>query len=201
MSPFEQYEITISITPSEVLEYLFCPRFIYFMNCLGIPQHEEGRYKVQRGREVHQERGGVNQEYLRKKVGCVEKELSVYLSSPRNHIRGVVDEVLKLKDGSYAPLDYKFAQFKDRPFKTYRTQLVLYALLIQENYNAEVIRGFIVYTRSRNYLKEVIFSDKDFHRSVEIVEEILTIIQGGIFPRKTRDRIKCVDCCYRNICV
>ena len=196
-----QDEVFISITPSEVLEYLFCPRFIYFMNCLDIPQHEEGRYKVQRGREVHQDRGRVNQEYLRKKVGCVGKELSVYLSSPRYHIRGVVDEVLKLGDGSYAPLDYKFAQYKDRLFKTYRTQLVLYALLIRENYNSEVKRGFIVYTRSRNYLKEVIFREADFHRAVEIVEEILTIIQKGIFPGRTRNRIKCVDCCYRNICV
>ncbi|MDD3874557.1 MAG: hypothetical protein PHE01_10315, partial [Methanosarcina sp.] len=31
---------------SDVLEYLFCSRFIYYMYCLDIPQHEEKRFKV-----------------------------------------------------------------------------------------------------------------------------------------------------------
>jgi CRISPR-associated exonuclease Cas4 len=44
------------ITISDVLEYQFCPRFIYFMRCLDIPQHEEKRFKVLKGREVHEER-------------------------------------------------------------------------------------------------------------------------------------------------
>ena len=44
------------ITPSIVLEYLFCKRFIYFMNCLNIPQHEGNRFLVQKGRNIHEER-------------------------------------------------------------------------------------------------------------------------------------------------
>lgn len=49
-------ESTVMITPSEVIEYLFCPRFLYFMNCLKIPQHEELRYKVMKGRALHERR-------------------------------------------------------------------------------------------------------------------------------------------------
>ena len=30
-----------SITASDILEFLFCPRFTYFENYLDIPQHEE----------------------------------------------------------------------------------------------------------------------------------------------------------------
>ena len=71
----------IFVTASELLEYLFCPRFIYFMNCLCISQHEERRYKVQIGREVHTQRETTNIDYLRKKIGCVGKELGVWLSS------------------------------------------------------------------------------------------------------------------------
>lgn len=36
---------------SDVLEYLFCSRFIYYMYCLDISQHEEKRFKVIKGRE------------------------------------------------------------------------------------------------------------------------------------------------------
>jgi len=34
-----------SITASDILEFLYCPRFTYFENYLDIPQHEEKRFK------------------------------------------------------------------------------------------------------------------------------------------------------------
>ena len=42
-----------SITTSDILEFLFCPRFTYFENYLDIPQHEEKRFKVQKWRMIH----------------------------------------------------------------------------------------------------------------------------------------------------
>ncbi len=52
------------ITPSEVIEHLYCPRFTYFMNCLNISQHEEQRYKVLKGREIHKSREESNRAYV-----------------------------------------------------------------------------------------------------------------------------------------
>ena len=193
--------IEISITISEVMEYLFCPRFIYFMNCLNIAQHEEQKYKVIRGREIHYEKKFINKEYLRKKIGCMEKHLDVYLYNSNYHIRGVVDEVLKLKDGTYAPLDYKFAEYNNKIFKTYRFQLILYGLMIKEIFKGDVNKGYIVFTRSKNFLKEIVITDKDFLAAIETIKEILNIIKIGYYPKKTPDRIKCIDCCYKNICV
>ena len=43
-----------SVTASDILEHLFCPRFTYFQDYLQIPQHEEKRFKVQKGRTVHE---------------------------------------------------------------------------------------------------------------------------------------------------
>ena len=82
------------ITISDVLEYLFCPRFIYYMHCLDIPQHEEKRFKVMKGREVHEKKMITNPEYLRKKLGVVKKEINVFIASKQHHIKGIVDEVL-----------------------------------------------------------------------------------------------------------
>jgi len=36
------------ITPSDVMEYLFCPRFVYYMNVLKVEQHEHRRVLVDR---------------------------------------------------------------------------------------------------------------------------------------------------------
>ena len=114
----------IFITPSDVIEYLFCPRFIYYMRCLDIPQHEDKRYKVMKGREVHEEKAKINREYLRKKLGCVAKDISVYLTSSVLHLKGEVDEVLSSSDGTLAPLDYKFAEYKDWVFQTQNINLL-----------------------------------------------------------------------------
>ena len=189
------------ITISDVLEFLFCPRFTYFMHCLGIPQHEEQRYKVLKGRDVHEMRRTTNIDYVRKKLDCVRKERQVFIAAKRHHIKGIVDEVLFLGDGTAAPLEYKFAEYKDRIFRTYKYQLTLQALMIAENYGVEVNRGYICYTRSNNLVKRVDFKEKDFDKGVEIIMDILEIIEKGLYPEKTKDTVKCVDCCYRNICV
>ncbi|RZD18539.1 MAG: CRISPR-associated protein Cas4 [Candidatus Acididesulfobacter diazotrophicus] len=146
-------ETNIMITPSEVIEYLFCPRFTYFLNCLNIPQHEELRFKVVKGREVHERKLNINRDYLRKKIKSNGKEISVYLASPNIRVRGIVDEVLFLTDGSVAPLDYKYAEYKDYLFETHKVQLILYAMLIREIYNKPVKKGYICYLTYSPYLK------------------------------------------------
>lgn len=191
----------VYITPSEVIEYLYCPRFIYFMNCLSIPQHEEQRYKVLAGREMHEKKSKVNKEYLRKKLHCIKREISVYLASDRYNLKGIVDEVLFLEDGTLAPFDYKFAEYKDRLFRTHKIQSILYAILIKENYQCEVKKGYICYTRSKNLVKEISYREKDFQVALEIINEILKIIQLGYYPTGTKYLSKCIDCCYKNICV
>lgn len=189
------------ITISDVLEYLFCPRFIYFMHCLEIPQHEEMRFKVLRGREVHEEKRSVNPHYLRKKIGVVRREQNVFLASKEHCIKGIVDEVIFLDDGTAAPFEYKFAEFKEKIFRTYHNQLALHAMMIQEQFNVEVTRGFVCFVRSRDHVEEVAFSEEDFERARELVQEILKIIGTGYFPERARSRAHCIDCCYRNICV
>jgi len=191
----------VTVTPSEVLEYLFCPRFTYFENVLEIPQHEEKRFKVQQGREVHHQKQIHNRAYLRKKLGVVKREFGVYLSAPHYYLRGQVDEVLTLSDGSMAPLDYKFAEWKNRLYQGYRMQLILYGLLIRENYRKPVHKGFLIYTRSQNYLLEVPLNESDFENAIDILKAIIEITRNGIMPKRTPHKRRCVDCCYKNICV
>jgi len=196
-----QTEEQIFLTPSEVIEYLFCPRFIYFIHCLNIPQHEEQRFKVLMGRELHEKRSKSNKDYLRKKIGCIKRENLVYLISERYHLKGEVDEVLLLEDNTRAPLDYKFTEYKDCLYKTHKIQSILYALLIMDNYACKVKRGFLCYVRSKNLLKEIIFKDRDFEKINDIIIEMIFIIQNGYFPKATPYKVRCIDCCYKNICL
>ena len=189
------------ITPSEVVEHVYCPRFTYFMNVLNIPQFEDRRFKVLKGREVHKRRERENRSYLRKKIGAVDRDLNVYLASPSLGVRGVVDEVLALNDGTIAPLDYKYTPYRENAFKTHRIQITLYGLLAREAYRKPVPRGYIAYVRGGSRLVEVPIGRAEENAAKTAVAEILDIISTGRLPRKTPHRVKCGDCCYKNICV
>jgi CRISPR-associated exonuclease Cas4 len=189
----------LSITATHLLEYLYCPRFSYFEHVLDIPEHQGKRFKVEKGRTIHEVARTRNQAYLRKKIGVKDKQTDVYLSSPAG-IRGSVDEVLFLNDGTAAPLDFISAEYKEKIFKTYRFQLIFYARLITDNFQIPVNRGFIVYTRSNNKLVDIEITDDDYVKLEKIIKEIQDVIYGCHYPKPTATKRRCPDCCYRNIC-
>lgn len=188
----------MTLTPSHIIEYLYCPRFTFFEYVLAIPQYEDRHYKVQRGREVHDKRLEENKDYLRRRIGVIERYNDQYLTN--DILRGKIDEVLKLKDGTMAPLDYKFAQYDDKIYETYKTQMFCYAWLIEENFNCKVDKGFLVYTRSSNKLVEVEIRDSDKQLVKECSRAIATMIDKNLYPKATKYKQRCLNCTYKNIC-
>lgn len=187
-----------SITPSHIIQHLYCPRFTYFEWVLRLPQHEEKFSKVMRGRRLHDERLERNKGYLRKRLGVVSRYDDQYLTN--EFLRGRVDEVLELSDGTIAPLDYKFAEYREKVYSTYRTQLYCYALLIQENFKIPVSRGFIVYTRSNNKVITIPTPPSaldDIRRTSSAIREV---VERNKFPRATPVKKRCVNCTYRKVC-
>lgn len=195
---FNEYEYYI--TPSEIIEFKYCNRFTYFMKALGIQQYEEKRFKVRKGRELHDKREQENREYLRKKIGVTKKEIGVNLVSKLYGIRGKVDEVIWLSDGSLSFIDYKFAEYQEATFKTYKSQMILYALMLEEMYNINVEKSYIVYCRDGFKPKQIDIFEKE---KMDIEKDIRNFIKvmGGYYPKGTSHKSKCIDCCYRNICI
>ena len=190
----------VLLTPSDLLEHLFCGRFTYFEQHLRLPEFQDRREKVRRGRALHAVREATNRTYLRKRLGVVEKRIDVSLISRPHHLRGRLDEVLLFDDGTAGPLDYKFARDPGRLYRTLRLQSAIYALLIRENLGIPVRRGYVVYTRSQNRVVEIRYEPEDFRRIGRAVREILEVLHRGKLPRRA-PASHCVDCCYRLICV
>ncbi len=188
----------ISVTPSHIIEYLYCPRFTWFEYVLCIPQYEEKNYKVMRGRNLHDQKLEQNKGYLRKRLGVVEKYEAQYLTN--GLLRGEVDEVLLLADGTMAPLDYKFAEYKEVVYSTYKTQLYCYAWLISDNYHHEVKNGYLVYTRSQNKLITVEINKENIDEVKQCAQDIIEIIDRNKYPKATKFKSRCLTCTYRNIC-
>lgn len=190
----------LTITPSQLIEHTFCPRFIYFMETLAIPQKEENRFKVIKGREIHKKKSLINKSYLRNKLGVVEKQSDVYLSSAKYKLRGIIDEVLRFSDDTMAPLDFKYAEYKQISYKTHKIQALCYCLLIEDNFHTKSDKAFIVYTRSKNKLVELNFTPKDRENLYKQIDKVISIIIKGYYPKRTKSTRRCLDCCYKNIC-
>lgn len=193
-------EFQYYITPSDMIEFLYCKRFIYYMKWLGIKQYEDKRYKVEKGRELHRKKENENKDYLRKKLGVVDKKINIDLYSDKYKIKGKVDEVLIFDDNTMAPLDYKFAEFNDILYSTYKTQMLMYSLMIEELYNCKVNKAYLVYTRSRNMVKEIEINKKDLDKLKKDISEYTKVIEG-YYPKGSKSKARCLDCCYRNICI
>jgi CRISPR-associated exonuclease Cas4 len=186
---------------SHVLEHLFCPRFTYFEYVLCVPERQERRPLVQKGRLAHEERRRINPTYLRKKLGVIRREFDVSLASVNLGVRGIVDEVLTLADGTMAPLDYKYAEDPGKAYHNQKIQSVLYGLLIRETFGVPVHRGFLCYLRSGHRVVTLEHTEADCVEARAVLQEVLAVIQTGIFPAGTSYKARCRDCCYRNICI
>lgn len=187
-----------SITPSHIIEYLYCSRYTFFEYVLCVPQNEDKYFKVMRGRDLHNEKLERNKGYLRKRIGAVNKKEEQYLTN--ENLRGQVDEVLELADGSFAPLDYKFAEYKDKVYSTYQQQLYCYAVLIEANWNVKVNRGFLVYVRSKHKLVEIPITEAHKELIKTSINGFRQIVENNHFPKATKYKRRCVSCTYRNIC-
>lgn len=191
----------IPLTVTHLHEHLYCPRFTYFEYVLHIPERQERRTLVRRGRQAHEDRKRINPHYLRKKLGVLDRRHDVPLASARLGIRGVADEVLTLDDGTMAPFDYKFAEWKGQVYHNLRLQSVVYGLLIEEAFGVPVHRGWICYLRSKHRVEEVEHGRGDKEEARATLGEILRVIREEVYPDGTRWKARCRDCCYHNVCL
>ena len=136
-----------------------------------------------------------------KSWGSSTAQFDVPLASDQLQIRGIADEVLTLDDGTMAPFDYKFAKAPKRIYRTHKYQAVLYALLIAEKSSKPVNRAFVCYTRSSYKVVEIPITNRAIRTARELVDEVIGVITDGFLPMATPYKARCVDCCYKNICI
>ena len=60
--------------------------------------------------------------------------------------------------------------------------------------------GFICYTRSNDVVKQAYFKKRDFDKGIGTIMDSPEVLGKCFYSEKTKDKVKCVGCCYRNIC-
>jgi len=138
-----------SVSVTDIKHYIYCPRLVYFDRVL----HATPVFGSQQedSKELHEDY--VKKELRRKDASYyspefvgAEKLLFTPLSSDALGLQGNVDCIIKTVKEEYIPVEYKnMSSDKGKVCMDHRYQLVAYGLLVEENFNTIVRRGFVNY--------------------------------------------------------
>ncbi|MFB3766367.1 MAG: CRISPR-associated protein Cas4 [Methanotrichaceae archaeon] len=139
------------ITVSDVKQYLYCPKIVYFDHVLHVPKPPD--QKLETGKEKHDD---ITAKERRRKgatfyiLNSIKQKLfHVALESSTLCLKGVLDYLIKT-EREYIPVDYKFGiSNAGNVHLNHKYQLVAYALLVEDCSKTIVRRGYVYYSRDK----------------------------------------------------
>ena len=195
-------EVIISVT--DIKHYLYCPRIVYFEHVLhakpmlGSQQLESREEHEDYVRKEIRRKGAI---YYSREFEEAQKIIFPRLYSQRLGLHGIVDLIIKTKNGEYIPVEYKNTMSDHgRAWSDHKYQLTAYALLIDENFKTQVKRGFINYIPEEKVVRLQITEAMKTHTK-RILQNIKKIIYQEKLPKIRVSRAKCTGGCgYKYIC-
>jgi CRISPR-associated exonuclease Cas4 len=189
-----------TLTVSDIVQYYYCPRKVYFLKVLGVPISV--RRKMEYGKETHEkERRRLTereQVYGFDREDVAEVLEGLQIEDVDLGLRGKVDVTLRLKNGEIVPVD---AKLTDNVLvqRQHRKQLHAYALLLDNMFKTRVTKGIIYFAQQKKAVAiEISESDKaELRRDIQRIEKIIT---GEHLPRGASTE-KCGYCETRQYCV
>ncbi len=180
---------------TDLKEYSFCPRVLYYENCL--PDLQPTTYKMNAGVRAHERE---QQKAKRRTLSAYglsegERHFDVHVESARLGLIGEIDEVVIAPD-EVLVIDYKLSKQVSTNFKH---QLVAYAMLLEESWQVTIQRGFIYLIQSRQV--EALKITAALRQQVEaIVADIHRIVETELMPLPAKNERQCVTCKHRRFC-
>lgn len=186
------------LTATDLMNYSYCPRIIYYVHVLKRPQFTTS--KEYKGREKESDfQHKAKRTKVVKDSPKLPKLFKVTLESEKLGIKTIVDSIMVDKEKNEAyPIQAKYS-FK--PSKLYRAQLfqiIMESMLIEECLGYKSPFGFIKFLRSGELVK--VDTEKRRQEVLEAFQSIEKIMATESFPKPTKYRKRCVDCCFKSIC-
>lgn len=192
----------VSFRVSDLKQYFFCPRLVYYHYCL--PGVRPVTFKMRAGREqgeaeqAREERRSLRVYRLRRG----ERFFDLRLSSARLGLHGKLDLAIKTDDNKNValeaiPVDYKLTP--GRVVTHFILQVVAYGMLLEEAWNIPVGRGFLYLIPARR-AREIPITTALREQVQQAVEAMRHIVIQEAMPPPPRQRGKCHTCEFRRFC-
>ena len=193
----------------EVIDYIYCPRIIYYEKTLKIFGNKMKAFKEEEKKRL-EGKGMINRRWIwdrlklrKQSINNLEqwnnKEFSKELYSQKYYFHGKLDEILYLAEGTLVPLYYHNSKYTAREDNQYKNLMTLFFMLIEENYQIECQKGYILFLNDSS-LKKIECTTKDFESMKQYINETLNLIETEKYPLEAEGGTKCRDCYYKKIC-
>ena len=193
----------------EVIDYIYCPRIIYYEKTLKIFGNKMKAFKEEEKKRL-EGKGMINRRWIwdrlklrKQSINNLEqwnnKEFNKELYSQKYYFHGKLDEILYLEEGTIVPLYYHNSKYTAREDNQYKNLMTLFFMLIEENYQIECQKGYILFLNDSS-LKKIECTTKDFESMKQYINETLNLIETEKYPLEAEGGTKCRDCYYKKIC-
>ena len=128
-----------------------------------------------------------------------------YLSDETHNFNGITDIILENNDGDLIVIDYKTGSSSS--FSKYRLELGYYKMLVESNYDRNVVAAGIFFTKN-NKLRLLYFKDdenkrkyicnRELDEGLDTLYDVRKNISDGNFPKN--EQYLCRYCTYSDIC-
>ncbi len=191
--------MTIQLTVSDLRQYEYCPRIVYFTHCLGLARRRPTTYKMAEGSLEHERVVELEERRSLRSYGLEDGErfFDIRLFSETLKLSGLLDMLIVTKVEAI-PVEFKNSS---QPVvgANHRIQLGAYALLIEERWQVPVKRAFVHFIPVKTS-REVVIDVTLKKRTLSQLELVRDMIEHEALPDATGARGRCVDCEFRNFC-
>lgn len=186
----------INLTVSDVKQYFYCPRVVFYTYCLHVKRPTT--YKMKEGTLQHDEMAEKEERRSLKAYGLAEgeRQFNISLSSGRLALSGKLDMAILTKN-EVIPVDFK--NTSGSIGLNHKYQLTGYALLVEDLWQKPVRRGFI-YLVPQKQAREVVLTDNMRLFFKQTLNKIREMIEKESLPPPVRRKAFCTDCEYINFC-
>lgn len=190
----------VYITGSDIKNYIYCPRIIYFKRVMCVEPilgKQQSYGKLRHIKEIFNES---RRKGSYKGISSKRKLFNYRIVSDRLSASAVIDCVIENEDGSFVIIEYKNSISNNgKVYSDHKYQLTFYALLLEDVVKQTIDKGFINYLQDNKVVKvEITGSMKKY------VSRLILLIKNDIEKEKLRpiqvNRKKCYGCGYMHIC-
>lgn len=187
----------ISLRVSDLKQYIYCPRIIYFYYVLPIPRRVTK--KMEYGRLEHIEIMHLEKRRKLKAYGLLDgtRNFQVFLQSARLGLHGLLDMTISTASGEVYPVEFKHSISKKGLHQKY--QLAAYAMLLEDSLRKPVRYGFLYLIPTKTIVSvEITISMREHVKKA--LSAIRNIIASEKIPGYIRSKQRCTDCEFKNYC-
>jgi len=188
--------VSIPLTVTDVKQYMYCPRIIYFTYVMPVGQQPTHNMLIGKSKHLIIENLEKRRTLKKYHLEQAQKRFKVRCYSDSLMLSGLLDMLLENGTELY-PVEFK--NTSKPPQIHHKLQIAAYAKILEEERGCEINRGFL-YTIANGKVYSIALTSELKNRVSVICERVRSIISTKSMPPPTRHRNKCFDCEWRRYC-